>query len=92
MHDYNPTDHVGDTTAMTEFFEDKGTWAGLPVTVQGIFEDGECIAVKVLDRTDGSPISWAFNPKNVGGPKSGDLREGFRKMLLRLYNEKKIRS
>ena len=71
MHDYNPTDHVGDTTAMTEFFEDKGTWAGLPVTVQGIFEDGECIAVKVLDRTDGSPISWAFNPKMLGVQKAG---------------------
>ena len=37
-------------TTMTEFFEDKGTWAGLPVTVQGIFEEGECIAVKVLGR------------------------------------------
>ena len=71
---------------MTEFFEDKGTLAGLPVTVQGIFENGECIAVKVLDRTTGEPISWAFNPKNNGGPKSGDLREGFRKILQRLHD------
>ena len=39
---------------MTEYFEDRGTWAGHPVTVQGIFEDGKCIAVKVLDRTDGT--------------------------------------
>ena len=72
----------------TEFFEDKGTWAGLPVTVQGIFEDGECIAVKVLDRTDNTPISWAFNPKDPGGPKQSDLREGFRKVLQRLYDQK----
>ena len=73
---------------MTEIFEDKGTWSGLPVTVQGIFENGECIAVKVLDRTDNSPISWAFNPKNVGGPKQSETREGFRKMLQRLYDER----
>ena len=73
---------------MTEFFEDKGTWADFPVTVQGIFEDGECIAVKVLDRTDGTPISWAFNPKDPGGPKGGDLREGFRKIIQQLYDER----
>lgn len=74
---------------MTEFFEDNGTWAGLPLSVQGIFEDGKCIAVKVLDRTDGTPISWAFNSKNIGGPKGSDLREGFRKMLQRLYDERR---
>ena len=68
---------------MTEFFEDKGEWAGLPVTVQGIFEDGKCIAVKVLDRTDGTPISWAFNPK---GSIGGDLREGFMKLIQKLYD------
>ena len=72
---------------MTEFFEDKGTWAGHPVTVQGIFENGECIAVKVLDRTDGNPpISWAFNPK---GSIGSDLREGFMKIIQRLYDEGK---
>ena len=70
---------------MTEFFEDKGEWAGLPVTVQGIFEDGKCIAVKVLDRTDGTPISWAFNPK---GSIGGDLREGFMKLIQKLYDRK----
>ena len=99
---------------MTEFFEDKGTWAGHPVTVRGkvsiffqskkngnvlfgirkqnltfpkgIFEDGNCIAVKVLNRTDGTPISWAFNPK---GSIGSDLREGFRKMLQKLYDERR---
>ena len=70
---------------MTEFFEDKGEWAGLPVTVQGIFEDGKCIAVKVLDRTDGTPISWAFNPK---GSIGGDLREGFMKLIQKSYDRK----
>ena len=73
-------------TDMTEFFEDKGTWLGHPVSVQGIFEDGECIAVKVLDRTDNTPISWAFNPT---GSIGGDLLEGFRKLLQRLYDERK---
>lgn len=77
---------------MIEFFEDKGDWAGHPVTVQGIFEDGECIAVKVLDRTDDTPISWAFPP--LGDPRCGkngmpgDLRRGFMNIIQRLYNER----
>ena len=77
----------------TEYFEDKGTWAGLPVTVQGIFEDGECIAIKVLDRADGTPISWTFPP--LGDPnagkngRQGDLHKGFMNIIQRLYDEKK---
>ena len=74
----------------TEFFQHKGTWCMLPIIVQGIFEDGECVAVKVLDGTDRTPISWAFNPKNIGGPKSSDLREGFRKILQRAYDERNL--
>ena len=81
---------------MTEFFEDNGTSAGLPVTVQGVFEDGECIVVKVLDRTDGTPISWTFPP--LGDPtcgkngKMGDLRKGFMNIIQRLYDEHKEES
>lgn len=71
---------------MIEYFEDKGTWGGLPVTVQGIFEDGECIAVKVLDRTDGTPISWAF-----GSQPGVKILEGFKKLIQRLYDEKRDR-
>ena len=76
-------------TKVTEFFQQKRTWGVLPVTVQGIFEDGECIAVKVLDGTDSTPISWAFNPKSIGGPKSRDQREGFRKILQRAYDHER---
>ena len=62
----------------TKFFQTKGTWGGLPVVIQGIFEGKECIAVKVKDATDNQPISWAF---------SENTREDFRKLIERLYNE-----
>ena len=74
---------------MTEFFEDNGTWAGLPVSVQGIFEDGECIAIKVLDRITGDPISWAFDPGTSRHGPNTSAKEGFRKLIQRLYDEQK---
>ena len=77
---------------MLEFFEDKGDWSGYPVIVQGIFEDGECIAVKVLDRTDNAPISWTFPPLDDPGAgqngKQPDLNRRFMNILQRLYDEK----
>lgn len=72
---------------MTEFYEHRGTWASLPLIVQGIFEDGECTAIKVIDATDGKPISWAFDPENVGGPKS-NTRESFVDFMQKLYDKK----
>lgn len=74
---------------VTDFFQQRRTWCALPIIVQGIFEDGECVAVKILDGTDGTPISWAFNPKNIAGPKSSDQREGFRQILQQVYDKRK---
>ena len=72
---------------MTEFFQDNGEWCGVPVVVQGIFENGECIAVKVLD-PDGTPLSWAFDMHTPGGPRTNTL-EGFRKTIQYLYEQSK---
>ena len=44
---------------MIEIFEDKGTWSEIPITLQGVFENGQLIAVKVLD-DDAKPLSWAM--------------------------------
>ena len=78
---------------MLDYFEDKGEWAGLPITLQGIFEDGKCMSIKVIDLTTGTPISWTFPP--LGDPtcgyngKPGDLRQGFMNVAQRLYDERK---
>ena len=75
------------THRQTEFFESKGVLGGLPIIFQGIFEEGECVAVKVLDE-DGYPLSWAFDKHSPGGPKTNTL-EGFRKTIQRLYDNDK---
>ena len=78
---------------MIEFFEDKGDWSGYPIKVQGVFENGACIAVKVLDRTDNTPISWAFPPLDAEGAgqngKQANLNRGFMNIIQRLYDESK---
>ena len=67
---------------MIEFFEDKGTWAGLPISIQGIFEDNTCITIKIIDRSTGEPMSWAFGKDK----RAGNPTEGFMKILQALYD------
>ena len=62
----------------TKFFQTKGEWGGLPIILQGIIEDGTCIAIKVKDGTNDQPISWAFSEKT---------RQDFTKLIQRLYHE-----
>lgn len=64
----------------TKFFQTKGEWGGLPIILQGIIEDGTCIAIKVKDATNNQPISWAF---------SENTRRDFTKLIQRLYDEQK---
>ena len=64
---------------MIEFFEDKGTWGGWRVNLQGIFEDGSCIACKVLD-SDDKPFSWGLPDAKL---------QGFTRTIQRLYDEKR---
>ena len=49
--------------------ETRGTWAGLPIIIQGIVTDGgDVIAVKVLDDTK-EPISWAMTGRQIAQAK-----------------------
>ena len=69
---------------MTEFIEDKGTWCGIPTILQGIVSDGEVIAIKMIDPSDMTPLSWALDPK-----KESKQTKCIVKVLQYLYDEKK---
>ena len=62
---------------MVEFIEDCGTLYGDPVILQGIVEDGEVIAVKMIDPSDMMPLTWALEYGVV---------ESIKKVLQHLYN------
>ena len=71
---------VGDLSKMLTYFESDGEFMDIPVRLQGIFADGTIIAIKVIDKTDGKPFSWAFT-------KRADPTAGLMRVLQRLYND-----
>ena len=43
--------------------ETRGTWALMPVIIQGVLDGDAVIAVKMIDATDNQPISWAMTDR-----------------------------
>lgn len=60
---------------MATFVEMHVSTCGLPLTIQGIMEDGEVVEVKVID-DQGDPISWAMNERQI---------DGYKRMIRRRY-------
>ena len=73
---------------MREFIEDKGTWCGIPLILQGVFLNGKLEAFKIQDE-NGENLSWAMSDGKpiAGKPPS---TEKFKKILKRLYKERKL--
>ena len=50
---------------MLRLIESRGDWSGLRVLLQGVIDDDTIIAVKVIDLTDNTPISWAMTDSQL---------------------------